>query len=65
MKKKKRLLITDVLESSGPPPKTLLDSLRDEDLVWACSDCGNKYGPEVDSCPNRLLDTLGVRGHLS
>lgn len=26
------------------------------DLSWTCGDCGNTYGPDVEHCPNRVLD---------
>lgn len=29
-------------------------------VVWHCGDCGNIYGPDIECCPNRILDKLSI-----
>lgn len=31
-----------------------------EDTTWICGDCNNTYGPDVERCPNRILDSLAL-----
>lgn len=33
------------------------------DLSWQCGDCLNTYGPDVEYCPNKMLDSGVARRH--
>lgn len=35
-------------------------ALRDQEETWICGDCNNTYGPDVERCPNRILDSLAL-----
>lgn len=28
---------------------------------WICDDCGNRYGSDVEHCPNAMLDVAKTR----
>jgi len=30
------------------------------DTSWECGDCCNRYGPDVDNCPNDMMDRAAL-----
>lgn len=31
------------------------------DTAWKCVDCGNTYQPDVEGCPNEMIDDAKAR----
>ena len=34
-----------------------------EEMLWSCGDCGNRYDPQVFSCPNTYLHKATLGNH--
>lgn len=59
-KAKKSECICRLLNDAREEGETLGRIATIDELSWSCGDCGNTYGPDVDECPNALLDEMAM-----
>ena len=58
--KKKGDCICSLLSEARDEGHTLGYITAVDEFSWNCGDCGNTYGPDVDECPNALLDEMAM-----